>query len=70
MSAPNRASLHVAADIYGIRVCLSSLPLHQAHQRAVDVKKALDLLTLLNEGAAVHNMMEGNFSFKQFQVGR
>ena len=46
-----------------------SLPLHQVHQRAVDVKKALDLLTLLNEGAAVHNMMEGNFNFKQFQVG-
>jgi len=33
----------------------------------VDVKKALDLLTLLNEGATVHNMMEGNFNFKQFQ---
>ena len=29
---------------------------------------ALELLTKLNEGIDVNNMMEGNFNFKQFQV--
>ena len=32
------------------------------------MKEALDLVTLLNEGGAVRNMMDGNFDFKQFQV--
>ena len=46
----------------------SSPLLSQVRQRAADVKEALDLVTLLNEGGAVHNMMDGNFDFKQFQV--
>ena len=46
----------------------SSPLLSQVRQRAADVKEALDLVTLLNEGGAVHNMMDVNFDFKQFQV--
>ena len=46
----------------------SSPFLSQVRQRAADVKEALDLVTLLHEGGAVHNMMDGNFDFKQFQV--
>lgn len=46
----------------------SSPLLSQVHQRAADVKEALDLVTQLNEGGAVQNMMDGNFDFKQFQV--
>ena len=46
----------------------SSPLLPQVRQRAADMKEALDLMTLLNEGGAVHNMMDGNFDFKQFQV--
>ena len=46
----------------------SSPLLSQVRQRAADMKEALDLMTLLNEGGAVHNMMDGNFDFKQFQV--
>ena len=40
----------------------------QVRQRAADVKEVLDLVTLLNEGGAVRNMINGNFDFKQFQV--
>ena len=32
------------------------------------MKQALDLLHLLNNGGDVHNIMEGEFDFKQFQV--
>ena len=40
----------------------------QVCQRATDVREALDLVTLLNEGESLHNMMDENFDFKQFQV--
>ena len=46
---------------------ISLLP-SQVCQRATDVREALDLMTLLNEEGAVHNMMDENFDFKQFQV--
>ena len=40
----------------------------QVRQRADDVRKSLDLLQLLNDGAEICNMMEGYFDFQQFQV--
>lgn len=40
----------------------------QVCQRADDVRKSLDLLQLLNDGAEICNMMEGYFDFRQFQV--
>lgn len=40
----------------------------QVCQRADDVRKSLDLLQLLNDGAKICNMMEGYFDFQQFQV--
>ena len=36
-------------------------------QRADEVGKSLDILTLLNEGAEIRNMMEGNFEFGKFK---
>jgi platelet-activating factor acetylhydrolase len=36
-------------------------------QRADDVGKSLDILTLLNEGAEIRNMMEGSYDFKKFK---
>ena len=36
-------------------------------QRADDVKKTLDLLTLLNEGGEIKNMLEGSYDFSQFK---
>ena len=36
-------------------------------KRADDVKKTLDLLTLLNEGGEIKNMLEGSYDFKQFK---
>ena len=40
----------------------------QVKQRSRDAILALELLTKLNEGVDVRNMMEGNFNFSQFQV--
>ena len=40
----------------------------QVRQRADDVRKSLDLLQLLNDGAEIRNMMEGYFDFRQLQV--
>ena len=37
-------------------------------QRSRDAILALELLTMLNEGVKVDNMMEGDFDFRQFQV--
>ena len=42
--------------------------LHQVLQRSHDAILALELLTMLNEGIDVNNMMGGSFDFKQFQV--
>jgi platelet-activating factor acetylhydrolase len=39
----------------------------QVLQRSRDGILALELLTMLNEGVEVHNMMEGHFDFRQFQ---
>ena len=68
----NRACLLIAASspLPSFPTNLPSSPLlSQVRQRAADMKEALDLMTLLNEGGgAVHNMMDGNFDFKQFQV--
>ena len=36
-------------------------------QRADDVSKALDILTLLNEGGQIQNMLEGSYDFEQFK---
>ncbi len=36
-------------------------------QRADDVKKSLDLLGFLNEGAEVRDMLGGSYDFKQFK---
>ena len=36
-------------------------------KRVDDVKKTLDLLCLLNEGADIRNMLEGRFDFTQFK---
>ena len=36
-------------------------------QRADEVGKALDVLTLLNEGAEIRNMMGGSYDFQQFK---
>ena len=36
-------------------------------QRADEVKKSLDILQLLNEGAEIKNMMENKFDFTQFK---
>ena len=35
--------------------------------RADDVKKSLDILTLLNEGVEVRDMLGSSFDFKQFK---
>lgn len=60
---------HIAVFLLSLPSIPSSSPLlSQVRQRAADVKEALDLVTLLNEGGAVRNMMDGNFDFKQFQV--
>lgn len=37
-------------------------------QRSREAILTLELLTKLNEGVDVDNMMEGTFDFKQFQV--
>ena len=47
---------------------LGSSTVLQVRQRADDVRKSLDLLQLLNDGAEICNMMEGYFDFQQFQV--
>ena len=39
----------------------------QVSKRADEVKKSLDLLCLLNEGADIRNMLEGSYDFKQFK---
>ena len=39
----------------------------QVKQRAIDVRGSLDVLTLLNEGAEIWNMMEGSYDFRQFK---
>ena len=44
-----------------------TLPSLQVKIRADDVKKALDVLILLNEGADVRNMLDSSFDFKQFK---
>ena len=44
------------------------LCVQQVLQRCREAILALELLTKLNEGVNVDNMMEGNFNFKQFQV--
>lgn len=36
-------------------------------QRADEVKKSLDILTLLNEGAEIQDMLGGSYDFKQFK---
>ena len=40
----------------------------QVKQRSRDAILVLELLTKLNEGVDIRNMMEGNFDFSQFQV--
>ena len=47
---------------------LGSSAVLQVRQRADDVRKSLDLLQLLNDGAEICNMMEGYFDLQQFQV--
>ena len=44
------------------------LYIDQVKQRSRDAILVLELLTKLNEGVDVRNMMEGNFDFSQFQV--
>ena len=39
----------------------------QVKQRADDVSKALDILTLLNEGNQIRNMLESRYDFEQFK---
>ena len=39
----------------------------QVKQRAVDAKRTLDLLGVLNDGGEVGNMLGVNFDFHQFQ---
>ena len=36
-------------------------------QRSSDVRKALDLLSLLNEGVEIRNMMGGTYDLGQFK---
>ena len=36
-------------------------------QRVDEVRKSLDILQLLNEGAEIKNMLENKFDFKQFK---
>ena len=49
-------------------MCFSCHP-HQVKQRAFDIKQALTLLYLLNDGGKIHNLLEAaqTFDFSQFQ---
>ena len=60
----------IIATIYIFIAVLQSCVLYigQVKQRSRDAILALELLTKLNEGVDVRNMMEGNFNFSQFQV--
>ena len=50
-----------------LSLCLLCAHSLQVKKRAVDARRALDLLGLLNEGSAVGNLMGENFDFSQFK---